>query len=73
MAGGPKRMELLRLRSLWVEQGFFFGGGKGTNGRMDISSALEIPISHSNFDIRKAVGNTSVDTGRARDVKECCL
>lgn len=52
---------------------FFFGGGMGAKGRMDISSALEIPISHSHFDIRKAVGNTSVDTGRARDIKECWL
>lgn len=27
--GGPKRMELLRWKSLWVEQGFFLVGGQG--------------------------------------------
>ena len=35
---------------------------------------LHISVSHPNLDIRKAIGNTSVDVKRevwARDIKEC--
>lgn len=51
-----------------MEWGFYWSGDGGQEGEW--VSVQFWKRGASNFDIRKAVGNPSVDNGRARDVKE---